>query len=465
LDGQAPPPNELAEGAQLRLYETILAATPDLVYVFDLQHRFIYANEALLTMWGLGWDEAIGRTCLELGYEPWHAAMHDDEIERVIATRAPIRNEVPFHHSTLGWRIYDYIFTPVLGPNGAVEAIAGSTRDITERKRQEEALRRSEQRFSAMVNASSDLLYRISPDWQELEIVGGRATGKLADAGPLQWSHDRIHPDDRARVVDAIRHARDTLTPYEARHRVELAPGEWAWITSHAVPIQDEDGEVAEWFGAATDITERVRQEEHQRLLVNELNHRVKNTLAIVHAMVSQTLRNCSDNARAAEMIESRLQALAATHDVLTRMKWKGATVGEIVRTTIGHCLDVDPSRFEVDGDDDACLDPRRAVALSMALHELCTNAMKYGALSVPDGRVRIHWSRHGDGAGRLVLDWNEHDGPPVAEPGYRGFGSRLLEKGLSHDLAGEVALSFLPGGVHCHIQTPLPQVHHRGSP
>lgn len=462
MDGQAPPVNERADDAQLRLYETILAATPDLVYVFDLQHRFIYANEALLTMWGVGWDEAIGRTCLELGYEPWHAAMHDDEIERVVATRAPIRNEVPFHHSTLGWRIYDYIFTPVLGPDGVVEAIAGTTRDITERKRQEEALRRSEQRFSAMVNASSDLIYRITPDWQQVEVVGGRAAGRLPRNAPAGWSRERIHPDDRARVAEAIRHARDTLGSYEAQHRVELAPGEWAWIASHAVPIQDEDGEVTEWFGAATDITERVRHEEHLRLLVNELNHRVKNTLAIAQSVVSQTLRNCGDSARAAEMIESRLQALAATHDVLTRKKWKGATIDEIVRTAVGHCMGTDASRLEMGGDD-ACLDPRRAVALSMALHELCTNAMKYGALSVRDGRVRIRWSRDDDV--RLVLEWCEQGGPRVMEPRSRGFGSRLLEKGLSHDLAGHVSLSFLPDGVRCRIETPLPQAQHRGSP
>ena len=113
-----------------RLYETFLENSPDLAYVFGLNHRFIYANKVLLTMWGRTWDGAIGRTCLELGYEPWHAEMHDREIDQVTSTRQPIRGEVPFH-GTNGRRIYEYIFKPVLGLDGQVEAIAGTTRDVT----------------------------------------------------------------------------------------------------------------------------------------------------------------------------------------------------------------------------------------------------------------------------------------------------------------------------------------------
>src|SRR6185312_17386273 len=124
---------EQALSRQRRLYEAILGNTPDLAYVFDLNHRFIYANEGLLKMWGKSWDEALGKSCLELGYEPWHAAMHDREIEQVIATKQPIRGEVPFT-GTFGRRIYDYIFVPVIGPDVEVEAIAGTTRDVTERK-------------------------------------------------------------------------------------------------------------------------------------------------------------------------------------------------------------------------------------------------------------------------------------------------------------------------------------------
>lgn len=133
---------ELAEEADRlrRLYGTILATIPDLVAVFDLGHRFTYANQALLTTWDKTWDEAIGRTCSEIGYEPWHAALHDEEIDQVIATKQAIRGEVPFHGAQ-GRRIHDYIFVPVLGADGNVELVASTTRDITESKQAEETLR------------------------------------------------------------------------------------------------------------------------------------------------------------------------------------------------------------------------------------------------------------------------------------------------------------------------------------
>ena len=130
---------------QRRMYEAILTNTPDLAYVWDLEHRFIYANEGLLRMWGRTWNEAIGKNCLELGYEPWHAAMHDREIEQVIATRLPVRGEVPFS-GCFGRRYYDYLLVPVIGATGEVEAVAGTTRDVTEHKRLESSLLEADRR-------------------------------------------------------------------------------------------------------------------------------------------------------------------------------------------------------------------------------------------------------------------------------------------------------------------------------
>jgi PAS domain S-box-containing protein len=130
---------------QRRLYEAILTNTPDLAYIWNLDHRFIYANEGLLRMWGKSWDEAIGKNCLELGYEPWHAAMHDREIEQVKATRMPVRGEVPFT-GAFGRRIYDYLLVPVIGANGEVEAVAGTTRDVTDYKQLESSLVNADRR-------------------------------------------------------------------------------------------------------------------------------------------------------------------------------------------------------------------------------------------------------------------------------------------------------------------------------
>ena len=260
---------------QRRLYQTVLSNTPDLVYVFDLDHRFSYANEALLKMWGKTWDEAIGKNCLELGYEPWHAAMHDREIEQVIATKKPIRGEVPFN-GTGGRRIYDYIFAPVIGPGGEVEAITGTTRDITEIRRSEEALRQSEQRFRALVSATSYVVYRMSPDWSEMRALEGR--GFISDTGKprTDWLEAYIDPDDREAVLRAVREAIDSKSIYQLEHRVHRADGTVGWAYSRAVPLLDADGEIVEWFGAASDVTGRKEAEENYRRLAETLDLEVQ---------------------------------------------------------------------------------------------------------------------------------------------------------------------------------------------
>ena len=249
-----------------RLYDTILSNTPDLAYVFDLNHRFIYANRALLAMWGRTWEEAIGQNCLELGYAPWHAAMHDREIEEVIATRKPIRGEVPFT-GTNGRRVYDYIFVPVLGPGGDVEAIAGTTRDITERAEAEDALRRSEERLRAFVTATSNAVYSMSADWSELHQLEGKAFIADTDESTRDWLQKYIHPDDQHRVMTAVTQAMRSKNAFELEHRVLRLDGTLGWTLSRAVPVLDATGEVVEWFGAAEDVTERRKAEEARHRL------------------------------------------------------------------------------------------------------------------------------------------------------------------------------------------------------
>ena len=144
--------------AQRRLYDAITGSTPDLVYVFDLNYKFVYANQALLNMWGRSWEQSKGLGLLALGYEPWHAERHEREIDEVAATKKPIRGEVSFPHATLGKRIYDYIFAPILNENGEVELIAGTTRDISELKLAEEALKQSEEQLRTLTGSLEKLV-------------------------------------------------------------------------------------------------------------------------------------------------------------------------------------------------------------------------------------------------------------------------------------------------------------------
>ncbi|GAB3512788.1 hypothetical protein GCM10027341_53990 [Spirosoma knui] len=155
---------QLEAQRQQRIYEAITGSTPDLVYVFDLSYRFTYVNQALLTMWGSTWEAAIGKSLLENGYEPWHARMHEREIDQVVATKQPIRGEVAFPHATLGRRIYDYVFAPVLNQQGEVEAVAGTTRDITDIKRAQEIKDEAQAQLLSLFEQSPVGLATLSAD-------------------------------------------------------------------------------------------------------------------------------------------------------------------------------------------------------------------------------------------------------------------------------------------------------------
>ncbi|MBS0331900.1 MAG: histidine kinase [Proteobacteria bacterium] len=205
------------------------------------------------------------------------------------------------------------------------------------------------------------------------------------------------------------------------------------------------------------DLVSSLREEaDHKQLLINELNHRVKNTLAIVQSLSAQTLRHARPPTEAREDFEARLMALAGAHVLMTEADWRSVSLRELIERTIAP---FSAERFDLDGPA-ATLPPKSAVAFALAVHELCVNAAKYGALSAEAGRVSIAWGFEdgADGSSRLRLAWRETGGPPVSEPERRGFGSRLLERGLSAELNGQVRLSFPPEGLVCGIDAPAPR-------
>jgi PAS domain S-box-containing protein len=196
--------NKNAEHAlayQRRMYEAILTNTPDLAYVWNLEHRFIYANEGLLRMWGRTWEEAIGRNCLELGYEPWHAALHDREIEQVVATKQPVRGEVPFN-GAFGRRYYDYLLVPVIGASGEVEAVAGTTRDVTERKQLEGSLIDADRRKDEfLATLAHELRNPLAPIRNSVSLL--RLSGAAGPAGQMWEMMDR-QVSHMVRLVDDL---------------------------------------------------------------------------------------------------------------------------------------------------------------------------------------------------------------------------------------------------------------------
>jgi two-component sensor histidine kinase len=196
----------------------------------------------------------------------------------------------------------------------------------------------------------------------------------------------------------------------------------------------------------ALEIEHRRRIERHQNLLLDELNHRVKNTLATVQAMAIQTMKGVDLGARDAFL--ARLFALSSQHDLLTMDNWEGASLEGVARRALRPWREDEHARFKVEGPP-VHLSPKRALALGMAFHELATNAAKYGALSTAAGSVHVRWAVLPDGKG-LAFIWEERGGPPVAPPSHRGFGLRLIEHGMERELSGKVRLDFRPEGLVC---------------
>jgi two-component sensor histidine kinase len=232
--------------------------------------------------------------------------------------------------------------------------------------------------------------------------------------------------------------------------------GEYRWFLSRALPARNKKGRVVRWFGTNTDITERLRAEQNREFLVNELNHRVKNTLAIVQGMARQTFRDSGDTGRAlARTFENRLAALAAAHNLLTRSNWESSSLGELALESIkSGCAR--EAAVHIHGPP-VVLTPKQAITFVMAFHELCTNATKYGALSSASGRIDIRWTVSDGPDGRqLKLIWRERGGPAVTPPRRRGFGLRMIEQALARELDGRATLQFRPDGLVCTIEGTL---------
>jgi PAS domain S-box-containing protein len=236
--------------------------------------------------------------------------------------------------------------------------------------------------------------------------------------------------------------------------------GSECWATLFVAPVKDEQGEVVQHFLSLVDTTRYKTAEQNAALLIDELNHRVKNTLATVQSIVSQALRNSQDPVVVREAIETRIAALSRSHDLLRRESWDGAPLHDVIRAALApfKATDDRAERFKIEGEN-IRLPPRATLALGIAFNELATNAVKYGAFSNEAGTISIKWTMDARRDGRwLCLHWREAGGPRVAMPTRRGFGTRVIEQGLAHELGGKIKLDYLTRGIVCTIHVPAPQ-------
>ncbi len=332
-------------------------------------------------------------------------------------------------------------------------------RDISERRRAEAASRESEQRLRATYEHAFVGIGEVDPNGRFLRVNEQfcAITGYDRDELLARTFLDITHPDDQGRDLEQFaRQMAGDVDVFSFEKRYIHKDGHVVWIELSASRVDDAVGRPLYGVRVVRDVTERKRAEEHQQLLINELNHRVKNTLATVQSIASQTLRSAPTPSDARVAIEQRLIALSRTHDVLTRENWEGANLREIVADAVEPYRAFAEHRIYWDGPH-VRLVPRMALAIAMALQELATNAAKYGALSTMKGEIHLTWTLSGPGSKRrLRLMWEEVGGPPVRPPTRKGFGSRLIERSLSQDLNGEVRIEYNPSGVICTVDAPL---------
>jgi PAS domain S-box-containing protein len=329
----------------------------------------------------------------------------------------------------------------------------GTIQDITERKRNEEALRDAELRQRLAIDAARLAVWEldIATDQAKITPELNPLFGLPPDARPTLDELRRLYADgEREKVQKAAQEAlAQGKKHFEVEYRVRWPDGSLHWLLLRA-EVVFQDGQPQRVIGVVADIDQRKRHEEQQLLMMRELNHRVKNSLSVVQSLATQSFKGGRADPQAMDAFRQRLQALASANDMLLKREWGSFDLRGLVEAIVAP-YDDPPGRVSIAGPQHD-MPPRLNAPLALTLHELCTNAAKYGALSAETGSVRLSWRQTGSG---IVLDWIEEGGPAVRSPVNRSFGMRLISEILAIEL-GTVRLETRPGGVECRITMPL---------
>ncbi len=429
------------------------------VWAWDAASDKITADAAYRQLYGFSTEGA-----LDSGV--WLASLHPDDREalkrhvgEILRKADEWHEEFRIIHPARGERWLEGQGRVVRDAEGRAAGLAGINTDITSRKRAEIALRESEARLRAIIESAIDGIITI--DEQGMVLSVNPATVRI-----FGYAAEEIMGQNVRMLMPQ---------PYRSGHdgyiRDYLKTGQAKIIgIGREVVGRRKDGtefpldlgisEVSQggrrlFIGIVRDITERKQAEDTQHLLLEEINHRVKNTLVIVQAMAEQTMQKSRDPAHFVDSFRGRLQALSRAHNLLTQGNWSGADLQSLIRDQL--LIGPEPDQRISYSGPQLELPPRAAVHLGLVLHELGTNAHKYGALKVPEGRLAVAWRIASGQAGRsLELTWEESGGPAVSPPSSEGFGTFLIQRGLKHALGGDAHISFTPAGVVCDLRMPL---------
>jgi PAS domain S-box-containing protein len=475
-------------------FEALFARSPNPYVVLDPTLTIAWMNDAYLQATMREREKLIGRKMFEAFPSDPLSDSHrllQASFSRVLETGNPdeialIRYDIQNPDGSMDVRYWSATHTPILDDAGAVAYILQHTVDVTElhglrRMRDEmgvvERASAVQARNLGLLEESSQLksMFEQAPGFVAVltgpqhrfqmanrayrDLVGRRdLIGKgVAEALP------EVLEQGFGEVLDKVR---ETGTAYVASNeavqlkRLDGDRIEERYLDFIFQPIYSSGspGEVSGIFVQGHDVTEQARSQERQKLLINELNHRVKNTLAIVQSLASQSFRAIPNSEPARRSFDARLNALAAAHTLLTASNWESARLLDTVRSSVSATAGAAADRFSIHGPD-FLLQPQTAVSLAMVIHELSTNAIKHGALSNEAGKVKIDWRlEEEEDRCRLQVEWAESGGPRVTESQRRGFGTRLIERGMSAEQGSSVTLRFEPDGLHCTISALLPR-------
>ena len=443
-------------GLSREAIETLPAA----VYMTDAEGRITFYNEAAATLWGFRPDLGDSRFCGSWKlYWPDGTPLPHDECPMAMALKQkrPIRGMEAVAERPDGTRVAFVPFpTPLFDASGALTGAVNMLVDIGERKKGELALAERDALIGLAEKVTRVGNYAVDINTGRVQLSAGCVAIHGFPEGTAEVRRDDwragVHPNDLARLDRLFSQAFAERWPeYKADYRIIRSGGEVRWIEARAVIAYDRNGRPERLVGVNIDVTERKRAEEHQGLLVAELDHRVKNVLASVAVIARRTSEHSGSMVDFIETLDGRIQSMADTHDLLSRNRWQNVDLADLVRRELAPYATT--GNTVVEGPH-VGLPAATTQTMATVLHELATNAAKYGALSTPQGRVSVRWHRSSNGGvpARLRLEWREDGGPAVTAP-TPGYGTSVIRDLIPYELDGTVELEFRPYGACCIIE------------
>lgn len=424
-------------------YAAVVESSDDAIITKDIEGIIRSWNPAAERLFGYSQDEMVDHSIRRL-LPPDRQHEEDDILARIRSGEKVGQFFTKRLHKSGRELDISVTISPVRDKSGLIVGASKIARDVGPYLEDQRRIRESEQRFHLLADNMSQFAWIANSDghifWYNQRWYD--YTG-MKPENMVQGARDKVvHPDHVERVYADFREALAKGKDWEDTFPLRGKDGGYRWFLSRALPVRDEDGEISCWFGTNTDITEQREQAEQIRLLLLEVNHRSKNMLSTVQALAR---RSMGSDTPFLERFQDRVRSLALNQDILVQRQWREVPLGELAQLQLDF-VEHARGNIEIEGPEIA-LSPRAAEIIGMALHELATNSLKYGALSGEGGAVSITWGVERN-QGRFAMQWRESGGPDVSEPGEPGFGSTLICDVPRSFCEGEVEIDYARNGI-----------------